>query len=155
MATAIVKDVYQGKKQESILAIVQAMVVISPAIAPMMGALLLSFTSWRGIFYAQVILGVVVVVGSFAFQETIKIKNSAANVVYMIGRLGVVLKNPGFTSLLLIFSAVNIPFMAYISSSSYIFQDGFGLSSQAYSYFFAFNAAGMLLGPFLYVKLSS
>ncbi len=34
--------------------------------------------------------------------------------------------------------------MAFISSSSYIYQDGFGLSSQEYSYFFAFNAIGML-----------
>ncbi|CAB1249872.1 membrane hypothetical protein [Clostridiaceae bacterium BL-3] len=56
--------VYQGRKQESILAIVQSMVVISLAVAPVVGALLLKFTSWRGIFFAQAILGVVVVAGS-------------------------------------------------------------------------------------------
>lgn len=155
VATAIVKDVYRGKKQESILAIVQSMVVICPAVAPVIGALLLKFTSWRGIFFTQAILGVVVVAGSFAFQETIGQKNSGASLAHMMGRLGAVLKNPGFTALLIIFSAVNIAFMAFISSSSYIFQNSFGLSSQEYSYFFAFNAAGMLLGPFLYVRLSS
>ena len=34
VATAIVKDVYSGKKRESVLAIVQSMVLISPAVAP-------------------------------------------------------------------------------------------------------------------------
>lgn len=72
VATAVVKDVYQGKKQESILAIVQSMVVISPAVAPVIGALLMKFTSWRGIFFAQAVLGFAVVAGSIAFQETIK-----------------------------------------------------------------------------------
>lgn len=155
VSTAIVKDVYRGKKQESILALVQSMVVICPAVAPVLGALLLQFTSWRGIFFAQAVLGVLVVAGSLAFQETIELKNSNASLAHMIGRLGVVLKNPGFAALLIIFSVVNIAFMAFISSSSYIYQDNFGLSSQEYSYFFTFNAVGMLIGPFLYVRLSS
>ena len=83
VATAVVKDVYQGRKQESILAIVQSMVVICPAVAPVIGALLLKFTSWRGIFATQAILGVVVVAGSFAFQETIESKNSNMNLVHI------------------------------------------------------------------------
>ncbi|MCH3963450.1 MAG: Bcr/CflA family efflux MFS transporter [Clostridium sp.] len=154
VATAVVKDVYQGKKQESILAIVQSMVVISPAVAPVIGALLLKFTSWRGIFFAQAILGLVVVIGSIAFQETIGSENSTAGLITTIGRLGVVLRNPSFTVLLIIFSAVNIASMAFISSSSYIYQDSFELSSQKYSYFFTFNAVGMLIGPLLYIRLS-
>ena len=50
---------------------------------------------------------------------------------------------------------VSIVTLAFISSSSYIFQETFGLSSQVYSYFFAFNAVGMLFGPMIYIKLSS
>ncbi|MFA5237980.1 MAG: MFS transporter, partial [Methanoregula sp.] len=38
VATAMVKDVYNGRKRESVLAIVQSMVVISPAVAPVLGA---------------------------------------------------------------------------------------------------------------------
>ena len=48
VATAIVRDTYEGRKREKILAIVQSMVIISPALAPVVGALLLRFTSWRG-----------------------------------------------------------------------------------------------------------
>lgn len=153
LSSAIVKDTYTRKKRESILALVQSMVVVSPAVAPVIGALLLQFTSWRGIFVAQVLLGLVAFSGAFAFCETLRTKNQG-NLRQTVGRLGVVLKNPRFSTLLLIFSMLNITNMAFISSSSYIYQEGFGLSSRIYSYFFTFNAMGMLLGPLLYLRLS-
>ena len=152
-AMAIVKDVYEGRKRATVLATVQAMTVISPAVAPMLGALLLNLTSWRGAFYAQAVLGLIVVVGALAFRETIAHKTSG-NLLRTISRLGHVLKNPRFTALLLIFTTMGITFLAFIASSSYIYQINFGLSSQAYSLFFAFNALGMMAGPFLYVRLS-
>jgi DHA1 family bicyclomycin/chloramphenicol resistance-like MFS transporter len=154
VAMAIVKDVYQGKKRESILALVQSMIVISPALAPVVGALLLKFTSWRGVFIAQAILGVMVVAGSIMFRETLESRNNGSTVRTIV-RLAVVLKNPGFTSLLIIFSMISITMMAFVSSSSYIYQDNFKLSSQVYSYYFAFNAMGLLIGPLIYLKLSA
>lgn len=154
VAMAIVKDVFQGRKRESILALVQSMIVISPATAPVFGALLLNFTSWRGVFVAQAIIGILVVTGSVAFRETLKSRNSG-NIIQTFGRLAVVLKNRGFTALLIIFSFVSITVMAFVSSSSYIYQETFRLSSQVYSYFFAFNAAGLLIGPLIYMRLSA
>jgi DHA1 family bicyclomycin/chloramphenicol resistance-like MFS transporter len=50
VATAIVKDVYSGKMRERVLAIVQSMVTISPAVAPVIGVFLMRIMSWRGIF---------------------------------------------------------------------------------------------------------
>ena len=154
VATAIVKDVYHERKREKTLALVQSMVIIVPAVAPVIGALLLTFTSWRGVFIIQGILGVIILLGSIVFQETIEHRGSG-NILHTLGRLGVVLKNPGFTSLLLIFSLSSISGLAFISSSSYIYQNDFGTSSQIYSYFFAFNALAMLLGPLIYIKLSN
>ncbi|MBL8096662.1 MAG: MFS transporter, partial [Anaerolineales bacterium] len=52
VASAIVKDTFSGRQRETVLAIVQSMVMISPAVAPMLGAALLNFTSWRGVFWA-------------------------------------------------------------------------------------------------------
>jgi DHA1 family bicyclomycin/chloramphenicol resistance-like MFS transporter len=49
----------------------------------------------------------------------------------------------------------SISTMAYVASSSYIFQEEFGTSAQAYSYYFAINGIGLLLGPMLYVRLSA
>jgi DHA1 family bicyclomycin/chloramphenicol resistance-like MFS transporter len=153
VATAIVKDVYRGRRRESILALVQSMIVISPAVAPIVGALLLNVTSWRGTFVAQGILGAGVVAGSIAFRETL-VTRSAGGPVSSLRRLGVVLKNGTFTTLILTFSLLTIPGMAFVSSSSYVYQETFGLSSQVFSFFFAIWAAGLAIGPYVYMRLS-
>lgn len=72
VATAMIKDIYDSKSREPILAMVQSMVLISPAAAPVLGALLLKFTSWRGIFLALAFIGLLALAGSIALQETIE-----------------------------------------------------------------------------------
>jgi len=44
--------------------------------------------------------------------------------------------------------------MSFITSSSYIFVNQFGLSEQVYSYYFSVNAFFMVIGPLLYMKLT-
>lgn len=152
-ATAIAKDVYEGKRLERTIAAVQTITVIVPVAAPMLGALLLRVTDWRGAFFAQAILGVVVVILTLLFTETIRERN-AGGVINTLGRLIVVLRNTRFTALLMVFCVLGMTYMAFLGASSYIYQDIFKLSQQTYSYFFSLNAAMMFLGPLLYIRLS-
>lgn len=154
VATAVIKDVFVGRKQETTLEIVQSMVVISPAVAPVIGSLMLTFISWRGIFFAQALLGLSVIYGAVIFKETHASQRGTISVMKSFGRLGALLTNPGFTALLVNFSLISIVSLSYISSSSYIFQNTFHLSSRVFSLFFSFNAIGMLLGPLVYIPLS-
>ena len=153
VATAIVKDVYRGRRRESTLAAIQSMTVISPAVAPMLGALLLNLTSWRGTFWAQAGLGVLVLAMTVAFEETLQARNTGSPLA-SLRRLGVVLKHRTFAYLLLIFSPVSIFAMAFVSSSSYVYQETFGVSSQVFSFFFAIFAVGLAIGPLIYIRLS-
>lgn len=153
VATAMIKDVYDSKSREPILALVQSMVLISPAAAPVLGALLLKFMSWRGVFYALAAVGLLALAGSIALQETID-KRSTGSMLDAVARLGKVALNPGFSSLLVVFSLLSISSLAFIASSSYIYINGFGLSEQTYSYYFALNAFGMIAGPMLYMRVS-
>lgn len=153
VATAMVKDVYDGRKRESVLALVQSMVVISPAVAPVLGAFMLPYTSWRGLFVALALIGVVSMAGGLLLQETIPSRYTGT-VAQSVRRLGTVLKNPGFTSLLIVFSLVSTASLAFVSASSYIYQEDFGLSEQGYSLYFALNAIALIAGPFLYLWLS-
>ena len=153
VATAIVKDVYSGRRRGSVLAIVQSMVLISPAIAPVIGALLLKFISWRGVFWSLTGIGVVALVGSLLFEETI-MERTSDMLLPSLGRLGKVLKNRGFTLLLLLFSLGAVSTFAFIASSTYIYQNDFNLSGQAYSFYFSFNALGMIAGPMIFLWFS-
>jgi DHA1 family bicyclomycin/chloramphenicol resistance-like MFS transporter len=153
VATAMVKDVYSGRQRESVLAVVQSMVLISPAVAPMLGAFLLNVTSWRGVFWTLAGIGALALIGCLALQETVQVR-STGGLTDSLGRLGKVLQNRGFTMLLLVFSIGSISSLAYIGSSTYIYQNGFHLSGQAYSYYFALNAMGMIAGPMIFLRLA-
>jgi DHA1 family bicyclomycin/chloramphenicol resistance-like MFS transporter len=153
VAQAVVKDSYSGRKRISVLAIVTSMAMISPIVAPVVGALILRFTSWRGVFMVLTVIGLLSILAVIAMEET-NHQRSKGSILQALGRLGVVAKNPGFRSLLLTFSLMGIPMMSFISSSAYIYVNQFGLSEQVYSYFFAANAFFMVIGPLLYMKLS-
>jgi DHA1 family bicyclomycin/chloramphenicol resistance-like MFS transporter len=153
VATAIIKDVYHGRRREVTLAIVQTMTVLSPAVAPMVGALILRFTSWRGAFIAQAILGFLVLAGAVAFRETLGEKLTG-NPLASLTRLGTVLRNRTFVYLLVNFALLATAGLGFISASSYIFEVNFGVSSQVYSYFFALFAVAMGAGAPIYIWLS-
>lgn len=153
VAMAMIKDVYDSRNREMILAWVSSMVLISPMAAPVLGALLLGFTSWRGVFVVLGVIGLIAFSGSLALVETLNTRYTGT-LSQSIGRLAVVLKNPGFLSLLIVFSLLSFSSMAFIASSSYIYINGFGLSEKLFSLYFAFNALGMIGGPMLYLRLS-
>jgi MFS transporter, DHA1 family, multidrug resistance protein len=153
VSSAVVKDTFSGRKRESVLAIVQSMTMLSPAVAPMFGAMLLSVTSWRGVFWTLTAIGVLALLGSLLLQETLPERNSGA-LLYSFTRLGKVLQNRSFTMLMLLFSIGSISSLAFITASTYIYQDGFHLSSQAYSFYFAVNAICLIAGPIVYMRIS-
>ncbi len=153
VATAMVKDMYTGRKRESVLAVVMAMVVVAPVVAPVLGAWLMTFMSWQAIFWTLVGVGAVALCLSLRLDETLEHRYTGS-LLQSLGRLGIVLKNPGFSIPLGIFSLVPLPLMAFIGASSFIYIEGFGMTENLYSFYFAFNALGALAGPLLYIRLS-
>ena len=153
VSSAVVKDTFSGRQRESVLAIVQSLAMLSPAVAPMFGAMLLSVTTWRGVFWTLTGIGVMALLGGLLLEETLQERNTGA-LLYSFTRLGKVLQNRGFTMLMLLFSLGGISGMAFVSASTYIYQDGFHLSSQAYSFYFAVNAIFLIVGPMVYLRIS-
>lgn len=154
VSSAILKDVYVGERLEKSLAVVQTIFIVCPIIAPLLGGQILRFTDWRGTFYAQVVIGIITTVMAMLYTETLR-ERTTGNTLAALGRLGVVLKNKRFTVLLFIFATSGITFLAFVTTSAYIYENRFGLSSEMYSYFYAFNSVSMIAGPFLYVKLAT
>lgn len=152
VATAIVKDLYSGRERESVMATIMSMVIVAPMVAPVLGALLLKYTTWRTIFLMLAAIGATAVLVGVFFRETLSGKFTGS-VFGSWSRLFVVLKNRGFSSLLLIFSLAPIALMAFLASASYIYIDEFGLTEGQFSLFFAFNATCAMLGPMVYMRM--
>lgn len=153
VATAIVKDMYTGEKRANVLAVVMALVITAPVVAPILGSLLLKITSWRAIFLALALFGVIALLIAVPLEETLE-SRFEGSAIHSMGRLFVVMRNPGFSWLLIIFSTVAMPLMAFIAAASYVYIKGFGLSEQTFSLFFSANAVCAMMGPILYIRIS-
>ncbi|USD67636.1 multidrug effflux MFS transporter [Vibrio sp. SCSIO 43136] len=154
VATAVVKDMFDGRQREKIMSTIISLVIIAPMIAPVIGALLLKFTSWRMMFVALAVFGLFAGVLGCLYKETLG-ERYQGTIARSWTRLGVVLQNRRFVALLSIFSITPMALMAFLAAGSYIYVDGFGLTEQQFSYAFAFNALFASLGPTLYMKLSN
>lgn len=150
-AMAIVKDRFAAHRMEKMLALMQTFIVLAPMLAPIVGAAMLLVTSWRGIFWVLAACGVLAFVGGLFFKESLKKPLNGAW-YHSLGRIVVVFQNKGFARLLLLFSAMAMPFMAYLAVSSYIFQDIFHLNAQTFGFFFAATAGVSMLGAIVYIK---
>lgn len=153
VATAIVKDLFDGREREKIMATIMSLVIIAPMIAPVLGAFLLKFYSWHMMFVALAIFGALTGILALCYKETLVLRYTGS-MLRSWGRLAVVLKNPKFVSLLSIFSIVPMVLMAFLASGSYIYINDFGLTEQEFSYAFAFNAFCASFGPSIYIQLS-
>ncbi|PVH27594.1 MFS transporter [Pararhodobacter oceanensis] len=153
VGTAIVKDMFDGRERERVMARVMSLVLIAPMVAPVLGAFLLKIASWRVMFVVLALFGGLAAALVSQYRETLAEK-STGPFIKSWNRLGVVLLNPRFAFLLVIFAAAPMCLMALIGISAYVYVDRFGMSEQAFSFLFAFNAACAMIGPTLYLRLS-
>tara|TARA_R110001583_G_scaffold19176_1_gene75370 strand:- start:8626 stop:9831 length:1206 start_codon:yes stop_codon:yes gene_type:complete len=153
VATAIVKDLYEGREREKIMATIMSLVIIAPMVAPVFGAFLLKIASWSMIFVTLAVFGVVSAIFAMLYEETIESLHSDS-MLKSWSRLAVVVKNPNFVTLLCIFSIIPMALLAFLGAGSYIYINDFGLTEQEFSYAFAFNAFFASFGPRLYIKIS-
>lgn len=153
VSMAVVKDAFYGTTKNRVLALVQAMAVMLPMVAPVIGAFLLQFVSWRGTFGVLIAAGAVIWPPASFLKKRCRKATVIRALWSTFGRLAVVGKNVGFTGVLTVFSLLAAPYMAYVAVSSYVYVQYFGLSEQVYSYFFAANSFFAVVGPFLYMKL--
>ncbi len=152
IGTAVVKDAFKPSYREKVLSVVQVMFVVGPVFAPVIGATLLQFTDWRGIFATLAVIGLLILIMSLMFHESLPARERTHDdVLPTIGHLTWVLKSKPFVMFLLTVAMFNIPFMGYIAVGSYIYIDAFGLSELGYSAFFAVGAVAGSVGPFIWL----
>lgn len=56
---AMVRDLYAGREMARIMSFVMTVFVLVPAVAPSIGALIIAFSSWRGVFLGFVVFAIV------------------------------------------------------------------------------------------------
>jgi DHA1 family bicyclomycin/chloramphenicol resistance-like MFS transporter len=145
-ANAIVRDLYSGNRAAKFFSRLMLVIGLGPVLAPQIGAELLRISSWRGVFIALMILGVVLLVTAMSeLPETLapELRNGG-DFAHILGNMRQVISDRRFLANALCcglgFGAV----FSYVSGSSFILENIYGLSPQRFSLVFAANACGLV-----------
>lgn len=141
---AIATDLFSGKKLTQFYALLMGVNGIFPVIAPIIGGFVLTFTTWRGIFYILAVVGIILLISVWlGLPETHPNQTSAPEKPLSI--LQMLLRDRIFMGYTLVTGLVSGGLFAYISGSSFMLQNIFGLSSQGFSLVYALNGLGIVV----------
>jgi DHA1 family bicyclomycin/chloramphenicol resistance-like MFS transporter len=155
IALAVVRDRFTGHTAAAVLSRLILVVGVSPVLAPTVGAELLGFTDWRGLFLALAIIGAAIaLIAGRALPETLPperrrtggVRTTAAD----YRRL---LRDRAFVGLVLVTGLSMAALFAYVSGSSFVLQEQFGLTARQFGLVFAINAVALIGVPQLNVLL--
>lgn len=148
VSLAIVRDLYSGREAARFLSLVRTLSGAAPLAAPIIGAQVLLVTEWQGIFVVQAAFGLLLVAAVAAgLGETLPpVHRHPPRLGTAVRALGGVGRDPAFLSFALPAALMTGAAFSYISGSSFVFQDGYGLSAQAFSAVFALNVVCMVTG---------
>lgn len=134
LSTAFVKDCYSGAIRLKILNIVAIVGVLGPLLAPIAGAALISLWGWRATFIAPAVIALVCLVLALMLDETLpdgeRVDGGLSDMLQGMKQLCC---TPSFLVFTVMICLFNLPFMAYLSVSSYIYEGMFGVEPVAYS----------------------
>ena len=153
VARAMVRDLYSGATAQKVMATIQIIFGIAPAIAPMVGGLLLGI-SWQAIFIFLIIYSVLITFFSVNFlPETISKQNRLPfNFESVLNRYKDLLNDKNYIFLILAVSFNFSAFFLYVLSSPIFLMQHLNLSSSQFGYLFIPTVTGMILGSFISKK---
>ena len=153
VARAMVRDLYSGATAQKVMATIQIIFGIAPAIAPMVGGLLLGI-SWQAIFIFLIIYSILITFFSVNFlPETISKQNRLPfNFESVLNRYKDLLNDKNYIFLILAVSFNFSAFFLYVLSSPIFLMQHLNLSSSQFGYLFVPTVTGMILGSFISKK---
>lgn len=142
---AVVRDLYEGAAIARIFATLMLVSGLAPILAPIAGAQLLEFTTWRGVFVALALAGLLLLMMAVpGVRETLPAgERSKGGLGNTFRTFGALLKDRAFMAPALASSLTFAGMFAYISGSTFVIQDVYHASAQQYSLIFAVNALGL------------
>ncbi|WP_434354141.1 multidrug effflux MFS transporter [Psychrobacter sp. HD31] len=143
---AAIRDTLTPKQTAKAFALMMLVMGVAPILAPSLGALLLQFADWHAIFWFLLIYGLLNIgLGKLFLKETLtdEYRNTQPS-SQIIKQYVDLLKDQRFS-----FPAVGAGLLmgamfVYISSSSELLMDGYGLSESQFSIIFGTNASGFI-----------
>nr|WP_308426208.1 multidrug effflux MFS transporter [Alicyclobacillus cellulosilyticus] len=156
IARAVARDRYAGLELTRFYALLMLVNGAAPVLAPVIGGQVLRFTRWHGVFVVLAALGAAMWLGVAAgLPETLpRERRSASGIRPILSTFGGLLRDGVFLGYVVTQSLVFAAMFAYISGSSFVFQEAYDVTPQAYSLIFAANGMGIVLAGQVTARLA-
>ncbi len=122
LSKSIPTDMFSGKELAKYIAIISAINGIAPVLSPVIGGLLLEFTSWKGVFIVLLGLGIIILLLSYSLKESLpseKRNNKSAFSTFI--SLGKVFRNPSYVYNTFTLVMASVVLFSYIAASPFLF----------------------------------
>src|SRR3954463_9428954 len=155
VAMAIVRDLFTGLAAAKLLSRLMLVMGAAPVLAPTLGGQVLRWADWRGVFVTLAVLGTLIAALTVvALPETLPAgPPRSLGVAGTIRTYGSLLRDRTFVGLILVAGLAMAAMFAYVSGSSFVFQEQYGMDEQTFALTFGAGAVGLIAATQLNVRL--
>lgn len=146
ISRSIAADKYSGRELAKMLGIIGAINGVAPIAAPIAGGGMAESLGWQGIFWTLFCLGIILLLGSFHFKESLSEEQRGSTCwkdVYN-GFIAVI-HNRRYLCYIFQFGFAQGVIFANIASAPFIMQQHYGFSPLMFSVFFGVNAIAIVI----------
>jgi DHA1 family bicyclomycin/chloramphenicol resistance-like MFS transporter len=142
IAIAVVRDLFDGRAAATMLSRLFLVIGAAPVLAPTIGGEVLRFTSWRGVFVILAVYGLLLLaVGFFLVRETLPPeRRSTSGVAGTLRGYRSLFGDRAYVGLVLVAGLTMAGLFSYVSGSSFVYQEEFGLDEQQFGLLFGAGA---------------
>lgn len=147
ISKSVASDLHTGKELVHFFAVLGCVQGIAPICAPFLGGLLLSISDWQGIFYTLFGIGIVLSLIFIPFHESLPDERRQKGSIYSgLKHYKTFFTHKEFMVYMVILTLTQGILFIYISSSTFIFQQTYGLSALLYGVCFGLNSLAIMAG---------
>ncbi|MGW8553353.1 multidrug effflux MFS transporter [Streptomyces tubercidicus] len=146
IARAMVRDLYDGVAMARFFSTLLLISGVAPVVAPLIGAQILRFTDWRGVFVVLTAVGVALTLLVWrTLHETLPpARRHSGGLGQTLRTMRDLLADRVFSGYVLVGAFAFAALFAYISASPFVVQEIHGASPQVFSLLFGINSVGLV-----------
>ena len=154
LARAIVRDRFDRTEAAHTLSTLFMIMAIAPIAGPILGGIMVQYTSWHAIFWLLAVLGTFMFATLFKLPETHPPeKRITAPLSHSFGHYATLLRNRAFMQYTLCVTCFYVSAYAFITGSAHVYIRHFGIAPDSYGWLFALNVVGIIAVSYVNRKL--
>jgi len=148
IVVAIVRDLYDPQASARMFSRLMIVMGLVPILAPLAGTYIVEWLGWRAIFWCLAVFGTACLVAIILGLQETRPEGARASLhpSAVLRSYGSLFTDRNFLGYSLSGAMANAAFFVYLTGSPFVLMEIFGVSPRTYSWLFALNSIGLVLG---------